>query len=63
MFRTDDPIADYNRWDAEQQRLLNRLPKCSCCGEPIQQVDAVNVHNCWYCDECLDQLRERIGDD
>ena len=64
MFRTDDPVADFNRWDADQQRKLKRLPKCARCGEHIQQEKAVCIHGVeYYCDECLDELRERIGDD
>ena len=63
MPRTDDPLRDFDRWDAEQQAKLDRLPKCECCGHPIQQEDAVNIFNRWYCDDCLEQLRESIGDD
>ena len=62
MYRTDDPLADFHRHDAEQHRQLKHLPKCTECGEPIQQDDAVNIHGDWYCDTCLDDMRERIGD-
>lgn len=62
MFMTDDPVADFNRWDAELQRLLERLPKCTVCCEPIQQEDAVCINGDYYCDNCLDNMRERIGD-
>jgi formylmethanofuran dehydrogenase subunit E len=57
---TDDPIADFNRHDAEQQKHLNRLPVCYGCGEPIQQDDAVCIEGFWFCDDCLDDMRERI---
>lgn len=39
MSWTDDPVADFDRYDAEQQ--LDSLPVCECCGEPIQQETAV----------------------
>lgn len=62
MFITDDPIADFNRWDAEQERWLKKLPKCKRCGERIQQERAVCIDGGYYCDECLDEMRESIGD-
>lgn len=58
MFFTDDPVADFERHDAEQQKLLEKLPVCYCCGEPIQQEKAVKVEGHWYCDGCLDDMRE-----
>lgn len=61
--RTDDPLADFHRYDAECQRELERLPKCVNCGEHIQQDDAVNIGGHYYCDECLHAMREWIGDD
>ena len=63
MYYTDDPIADFNRHDAEGQRWLDSLPKCCECREPIQQEDAVRIDGHWYCDECLDLMREPVGDD
>ena len=58
-----DPLRDFDRWDAKRQERLDRLPKCAECGHPIQQDDAVCIGNKYYCDECLDNLRESIGDD
>lgn len=60
---TGDPLKDFDRWDARRQERLERLPKCVCCGEHIQQDDAVCIDGKYYCDECLDNLREWIGDD
>lgn len=62
MIFTDDPIADFNRHDAKQERELKRLPRCSECGEHIQQEDAVFINSFWYCDECLALMREPVGD-
>ena len=63
MFYTDNPVADFNRYNAEQQRRLESLPECANCGEHIQQEDAVCIDGDYYCDECLFGLREWIGDD
>lgn len=57
---TDDPIADFHRHDAEQQKYLDKLPVCCGCGEPIQQAYAVCIDGDWYCDDCLDDMRQRI---
>lgn len=62
MSWTGDPLKDFDRWDAKQQRKLDRLPKCACCCEPIQQEDAVCIEGKYYCDDCLDEMRESIGD-
>lgn len=58
MFFTDDPVADFERHDAEQQKLLEKLPVCHRCGDPIQQERAVKLEGHWYCDACLDDMRE-----
>lgn len=36
MRYTDDPVADFERYDAEQEAALENLPVCSECGQPIQ---------------------------
>ena len=63
MYRTDDPYADFDTWDRERQERLERLPRCANCEEHIQQEKAVCINGDYYCDECLDDLREYIGDD
>ena len=49
---TDDPIADYERYEREQQRQLERLPKCSDCGQHIQDEEAYYLNGEWICLEC-----------
>lgn len=60
--RTDDPIADYERYIEAQEQKLEMLPKCSCCDEPIQQEKAVCHEGKWWCEDCemdfLDIIRE-----
>ena len=50
---TDDPVRDAERYFAEQDRQLERLPKCSCCGNPIQQDHVVCIGGKLYCDSCI----------
>jgi formylmethanofuran dehydrogenase subunit E len=53
MYRTDDPIADFHRWDNDQQKQLDRLPKCAECGEPIQSEECFEFEGELICPECL----------
>lgn len=62
LYRTDNPIADFDRYDREQSRRLARLPKCAICREPIQQEYAVCIDGVYYCGECLDDLKEYLDD-
>ena len=64
-YLSDDPIADFNRWDRDQNRLLDDLPECHSCGHHIQQETAVYIEELdyWYCDECLNQQRKDVKED
>lgn len=55
-----DPLDDFHRHDAEQEEELNSLPRCSRCGEPIQQEMAVFLDGEWICDDCLNGARKWI---
>ena len=63
FYRTDDPLADFNRWDAEQQAALNKLPKCAECGEHIQADHYFLINDEPICPDCLDSnYRKEIED-
>ena len=53
MIWTDDPLADFFRCEAEQQKELNRLPKCDWCGEPIQDEHFYLIKGDKICLDCL----------
>lgn len=55
MMWSDNPVADYERYSAEQERRLDKLPRCSCCDEPIQDDFAYYINDEWICDECMDR--------
>lgn len=57
---TDDPVADFDRYDRDQARRLAQLPTCERCGDAIQQEKAVCIEGFWYCDECLDKYRKEV---
>lgn len=50
---TDDPIADFMRHDAEQERLLSRLPVCAECGEPIQDEQCIVINDMAFHRDCI----------
>jgi formylmethanofuran dehydrogenase subunit E len=57
---------NYDKWlqhDAEQERQLQMLPKCSECGEHIQQERAVYYDGKWCCKECESDFWRRIRED
>lgn len=59
---TDDPIADFNRWDAEQNRKLERMPVCCECGEHIQDDTCFEINDEIICNSCMMQYRRFTSD-
>ena len=53
MYRTDDPIADFDRWDREQAEHEERLPHCAICGEAIYEKYYV-IEGEIICEDCLE---------
>ena len=51
---TDDPIADFDMYDAEYARWLTKRPICSECGEHIQDEYCYSIDGKYICHECLD---------
>ena len=63
MYYTDNPLADFNRYDAEQERHRQKLPKCSDCGEPITDEYCFEFGGYYICEECLrDNHRKSVED-
>jgi formylmethanofuran dehydrogenase subunit E len=63
MYRTDNPIADFNRWDAEQERALSKLPECSECGEKITDEECYEFNDELICPECLKDNHRKWTED
>lgn len=63
MTFTDDPIADFERYDAEQQAKLEELPICDYCDEHIQSDYYYLIFDDVICEDCLnDNFRRNIED-
>lgn len=60
MSYTNDPIADFDAWDAEQNKRLEQLPECADCGEPIQDETAFYIDGEWICEICMDSYRREV---
>lgn len=63
FYRTDDPLYDFDRYDAEQESRIEELPICECCGNPIQQERAVYYNDQWCCEECEHDFWQDIRED
>ena len=53
-FYPDAVSADLARYEEEQQRQLDRLPKCDICGKPIQDTYYYEINDEKVCPGCLD---------
>ncbi len=51
---TDNPLADFASWDAEQTAELERLPVCADCGEPVQDDHYYLINDEVICPDCLE---------
>jgi len=57
---TDDPIADAERWIREQDKQLERLPKCDYCGEPIQDEYYFDLCGDRVCERCIENMKRKV---
>lgn len=53
MMYTDDPVADFDRYDAEQQERIAELPECDYCGIKIADDYYYVINGDVICEECL----------
>ena len=60
MFFTEDPVSDFERFDAEQERRLEQLPVCADCEEHIQDEEAYYINGEWICERCIDSYRREV---
>lgn len=63
MFRTDNPHADFDRWEAEREAELERLPECTYCGDKIQDDYLYEINDELICERCLrENFRKETND-
>lgn len=57
---TNDPLADFDRWDAEQNRRLETLPVCVDCENHIQDETAYYIDGEWICKDCMSSYEREV---
>lgn len=60
--RTDDPVADFDRYDAWCQKELDKLPKCADCEDPIQDDHYYVINDKPICPDCLESGYRKEND-
>ena len=62
IYRSDDPVADFNAWDAEQEAWLAKRPVCADCDQNIQDDTAYYINGEWICESCMSAYLVNVGD-
>jgi formylmethanofuran dehydrogenase subunit E len=63
MCYTDDPIRDFHRYDREREAELESLPKCSECGNAIQDEYCYEINGEYICEDCLNYYHRKRTED
>ena len=53
VFRTDDPVADFHRHDAMQEKEAEKFPTCCECDHTIYEEFVYEYNDEPICDECM----------
>ena len=61
-----DYIPDYNElhadYEAQQERIRKKLPKCDCCDERILDDNLWDIEGTIYCERCIDNCRKYVDE-
>lgn len=60
VFYTDDPLADFEAWDEQREKRLERLPVCVDCDNHIQDETAYYINGEWICEDCMDAYKQVV---
>lgn len=52
----EDEEKQYRRW-------LKTRPLCKVCLQPIEARFAYRIDDEWICEDCIDEMRELVGDE
>jgi formylmethanofuran dehydrogenase subunit E len=55
MILSDDPVADFERLDADLNKKLSLYPTCDYCGKTIQDEYCYVISEETVCCACLDK--------
>lgn len=62
MYRTDDPIRDFLKHDADREKQAEKLPICADCGEPVREDHYYLINDEVICPDCLETYRKWVDD-
>ena len=57
IIRTDDPLADFDRDDAEEYAFAQKCPICEICGQRITDDTFRRIGNACYHDSCIETVQ------
>ena len=64
FFRTDDPLKDFDRYDAEcakaEKERYNNLPFCADCNNRIEDDEAYFIGGDWICQDCMSSYLKEV---
>ena len=60
---TNDPVADFERYDRQQSEELKKLPRCVDCDEPIQDEHYYLICDEPVCEDCLNNNYKKRTED
>ena len=60
MYWTDDPVADAERYIADQDRRYKQLPRCCKCGERFHEDELEDINGSDYCKYCAEEFYEEV---
>ena len=63
MFYSDDPVMDFQRYDAEQAERLEQYPKCAHCGHEITDERLFNINGELYHIGCAEEEFQKWTED
>jgi formylmethanofuran dehydrogenase subunit E len=58
----DEAKRDFEYWDQELNRRLERRPYCEICGEHIQDEFAFYHDGTWICERCIKENTTSLDD-
>lgn len=59
IFKTDDPIRDFENHDAWQERELKKRPVCEKCKEPITDDYMYEIDDLKLCSDCFTEYCDK----
>lgn len=61
-YRSDDPGADFDRYDRDRAEAEASRPVCCECGDPIWDEYLWDIGGDLYCEECAQNVFRKDAD-